>query len=93
MLGYPRIQVQHYSYEITFKIVYLFTHEKPISKNQEIQQNDITKPNYAVKETLPWRSQRTQSMEFESNYFHQRKLGFYFVYEVTYCKVCIRYTQ
>lgn len=37
MLGYPRIQVQHYSYEITFKIVYLVTHEKSIFKNQEIQ--------------------------------------------------------
>lgn len=34
-----------------------------------------------MKETLPWHWQRTQSMEFESNYFHQRKSGFYFVME------------
>lgn len=80
MLGYPRIQVQHYSSEISFKIMYLVTHEKSISKNEEIQYN-IIKPNYAVKETLSWHWQRTQCMEFESKHFHQRKAGLYFVYE------------
>lgn len=60
MLGYPRIQVQHYCYEITFKIVYLLTHEKSISKSQEIQLYNIMKPNYAVKETVLALAKKTE---------------------------------